>query len=194
MASLLADIKKFAIFRPIFGQADAEQSSSFLRYNMKRIQKIIGPLLPLLFCFLVACQPPAKEVTVLFGDGKGVAPADKVYQSGIIIGKVGSIGLADGKAAVGIRIDADKWAALKPPLACYIDTDPADRARPAILVRSLGELSGVEPQTLQGGESIDGVDSFVVWKVLEFAKTASDLERSDFMQQIQKQIRSTPAQ
>ncbi len=131
---------------------------------------------------------------MLFGDGKGIAPADKVYQSGIAIGRVDSIGLAEGKAAIRIRIDADKWPGIKPPLACFIDTDPADKTRPAILVRSLGELSGVEPQTLQGGESIEGVDSFFVWKVLEFAKSVSDLERSDFMQQIQKQIQSKPAQ
>lgn len=130
----------------------------------------------------------------MFTDGKGIAVADKVYQSGIVIGKVGSIGLADGKAAVRIRIDADKWPGLKPPLACFIDADPADRTRRAILVRSLGELSGVEPQTLEGVESIEGVDSFFVWKVLEFAKSVSDLERSDFMQQIQKQIQSKPAQ
>lgn len=151
-------------------------------------------MLPMLFCLLAACQPPAKELTVLFGDGKGIAPADKVYQSGIAIGRVDSIGLADGRAAIHIRIDADKWPGIKPPLACFIDTDPADKTRPAILVRSLGELSGVEPQTLQGGESIEGVDSFFVWKVLEFAKSVSDLERSDFMQQIQKQIQSKPAQ
>lgn len=160
---------------------------------MLQRHKLIWPLL-LIFWLLAACQPPAKEVTVLFADGKGITAADKVYQSGIAIGKVGSIGLAEGKAAVRIRIDADKWPGLKPPLACFIDTDPADKTRPAILVRSLGELSGVEPQTMQGGESIEGVDSFFVWKVLEFAKSMSDLERSEFMQQIQKQIQSKPAQ
>ncbi|MDO5673715.1 MAG: MlaD family protein [bacterium] len=158
-----------------------------------QIHKLIWPLL-LTFWLLAACRPPAKEVTVLFADGKGIAAADKVYQSGIAIGKVGGIGLADGKAAVRIRIDADKWPGLKPPLACFIDTDPADRTRPAVLVRSLGELSGVEAQTLQGDAAIEGVDSFFVWKVLEFAKSVSDLERSEFMQQIQKQIQSKPAQ
>ncbi len=161
---------------------------------MKPTYKLTWPLLLPLFFLLTACQPPAKEVTVLFADGKGIAAADKVYQSGIVIGKVGSIGLAEGKAAVRIRIDADKWTGLKPPLACFIDTDPADRTRPAILVRSLGELSGVEALSLQGGESIEGVDSFFVWKVLEFAKSVSDLERSDFMQQIQRQIQSKPSQ
>ena len=160
---------------------------------MLQRHKLIWPLL-LIFWLLAACQPPAKEVTVLFTDGKGITAADKVYQSGIAIGKVGSIGLAEGKAAVRIRIDADKWPGLQPPLACFIDTDPADKTRPAILVRSLGELSGVEPQTMQGGESIEGVDSFFVWKALEFAKSMSDLERSEFMQQIQKQIQSKPAQ
>ena len=160
---------------------------------MTKIQRITWGALLALACILSACQPAGKELTLLFSDGTGLAQNDKVYQSGIMIGRVQSIGLAEGKAAIGIRIDADKWPGIKPPLACYIDTDPADRTRPAILVRSLGELSGVEPQTLQGGETIEGVDSFFVWKVLAFAKSMSDLEHSDFMQQIQKQIQRQSA-
>lgn len=155
---------------------------------MKTQHNLIWALLLVLCGLLAACQPPGKELIVLFGDGKGIAQADKVYQSGIAIGKVSSISLTEGKAAVRIHIDADKWLAVKPPLACYIDTDPGNKTRPAILVRSLGELSGVEQETLQGGETITGVDSFFVWKVLEFAQSVSDLEQSDFMQQIKKQL------
>lgn len=155
---------------------------------MKHTRVLFQFVCPVLLCLLVAACQPGKEITVLFADGKGIAKADKVYQSGIVIGRVVSLGLKDGKAAVRIRIDNDKWAGLKPPLACYIDSDPTDASHASMLVRSLGDLGGSSSATLEPGAVIDGVDSLLVWKVLHFARSISDLERSDFWRYLEKQI------
>ena len=155
---------------------------------MKQIRGMAFFVLLMLCGLLVGCQEAGKELTVVFGDGKGLAKNARVYQAGVAIGKVVSVGLDNGKAAVRLHIALEHWPNLKAPLAFYIDTDPAERTRPAILVRSLGGLQGVEGQTLQGSETIEGVDSFFVWKVLEFAQSVSDLERSEFMQHLQRQL------
>lgn len=156
---------------------------------MKRSARICRNLavLFLLAALTFACKPAGKELTVLFADGKGIAKADKVYQSGIVIGTVRDVGIKDGRAAVRIRIDSDKWTELKPPLACYIDIDPANSTHAAMLVRGLGDLGGELAVTLQENAIIDGVDSYLVWQVLHFARNVTDPERSDFWRYIKKQ-------
>ena len=156
---------------------------------MKHVRILLQFVCPVLLCLLVAACQPGKEITVLFADGKGIAKADKVYQSGIVIGRVVDLGLKEGKAAVRIRIDNDKWSGLKPPLACYIDADPANASHASMLVRSLGDLGGSASVTLEPGAVIDGVDSLLVWKVLHFARSISDLERSEFWRYLEKQTR-----
>ena len=54
---------------------------------MKRSARICRnfAVLFLLAALAFACKPAGKELTVLFADGKGIAKADKVYQSGIVI-------------------------------------------------------------------------------------------------------------
>ena len=73
---------------------------------MKRSARICRNLavLFLLAALTFACKPAGKELTVLFADGKGIAKADKVYQSGIVIGTVRDVGIKDGRAAVRIQI------------------------------------------------------------------------------------------
>ena len=56
-----------------------------------------------------------------------------------------------------------------------------------MLVRGLGDLGGELAVTLQENAIIDGVDSYLVWQVLHFARNVTDLERSDFWRYIKKQ-------
>ena len=64
---------------------------------------------------------------------------------------------------------------------------PANSAHAAMLVRGLGDLGGELAVTLQENAIIDGVDSYLVWQVLHFARNVTDLERSDFWRYIKKQ-------
>jgi hypothetical protein len=159
---------------------------------MKWITKKITIIIILLCCLVSGCEGPGKTITVIFGDGKGLSDNANVYLAGVVIGKVASVGLKDGKAAVRIRIDGDKWQGLRAPLAFFIDIDPYDRMRPAILVRGIGGLGGKPPQPLTGNEIFEGIDSPLAWKTIEFAKGVEEFEKSEFFKQLQEQMRPKP--
>ena len=77
---------------------------------MKRSARICRNLavLFLLAALTFACKPAGKELTVLFADGKGIAKADKVYQSGIVIGTVRDYTLGQRKG-LGIGGAGKPW-------------------------------------------------------------------------------------